>query len=81
MIHLKKFAIREDWIPIKLDVSVEMPEELDISHLRGNGPQNVEKLLPETIGILNNIHFINLVGLCVSFNCIFCLFRSSSIRI
>jgi len=47
MIHLKKFAIRDDWTPIKLDVSVEMPEELDISHLRGNGPQIGEKLLPE----------------------------------
>jgi len=48
MIHLKKFTIREDWTPIKLDVSVEMPDELDISYLRGKGPQNGEKLLPET---------------------------------
>lgn len=52
MIHLKKFAIRDDWTPIKLDVSVEMPEELDISHLRGNGPQNDEKLMPETSSII-----------------------------
>jgi len=48
MIHLKKFTIRDDWTPIKLDVSVEMPEELDISNLRGKGPQNDEMLLPET---------------------------------
>lgn len=47
MIHLKKFTLREDWVPIKLDVSVEMPEELDISHLRGNGPQEGETILPE----------------------------------
>lgn len=51
MIHLKKFTLREDWVPIKLDVSVEMPEELDISHLRGNGPQDGESILPETLGI------------------------------
>lgn len=50
MIHLKKFTLREDWVPIKLDVSVDMPEVLDISHLRGNGPQNSENLLPETSG-------------------------------
>lgn len=48
MIHLKKFTLRADWVPIKLDVSVEMPEELDISHLRGNGPQEGESILPET---------------------------------
>lgn len=51
MMHLKKFTLREDWVPIKLDVSVEMPEELDISHLRGNGPQEGENILPEVAGI------------------------------
>lgn len=51
MIHLKKFTLREDWVPIKLDVAVEMPEILDISHLRGNGPQDGENLLPETSGM------------------------------
>ncbi|XP_050538003.1 ubiquitin carboxyl-terminal hydrolase 5 [Daktulosphaira vitifoliae] len=47
MIHLKKFTLREDWVPIKLDVAVEMPDILDISQLRGNGPQEGENLLPE----------------------------------
>lgn len=52
MIHLKKFTLREDWVPIKLDVSVEMPEELDISNLRGKGPQEGESILPDISGIL-----------------------------
>lgn len=39
--------LREDWVPIKLDVSIEMPEMLDISFLRGTGPQADEELLPE----------------------------------
>lgn len=39
--------MREDWVPIKLDVSVDMPDVLDISSLRGNGPQSGEELLPE----------------------------------
>lgn len=51
MIHLKKFSIREDWVPIKLDVSVEMPDEIDIEYLRGHGPQEGEDLLPETLGM------------------------------
>lgn len=34
-------------MPIKLDVSVEMPDMLDISILRGAGPQPDEELLPE----------------------------------
>ncbi|XP_050419844.1 ubiquitin carboxyl-terminal hydrolase 5 isoform X2 [Adelges cooleyi] len=49
MIHLKKFSLREDWTPIKLDCAVEMPEQLDIGHLKGNGPQEGENILPETI--------------------------------
>uniref|UniRef100_A0A2S2NUA3 Ubiquitin carboxyl-terminal hydrolase n=1 Tax=Schizaphis graminum TaxID=13262 RepID=A0A2S2NUA3_SCHGA len=48
MIHLKKFTLRHDWVPIKLDVSVDMPEDIDIEYLRGNGPQEGENLIPET---------------------------------
>lgn len=47
IIQLKKFMLREDWVPIKLDVSIEMPNTLDISPLRGAGPQPEEELLPE----------------------------------
>ncbi|KAJ8964324.1 hypothetical protein NQ314_004994 [Rhamnusium bicolor] len=41
--------LREDWVPIKLDVSIEMPDVLDISSLRGGGPQPEEELLPEPV--------------------------------
>lgn len=50
LIHLKKFTVKEDWTPIKLDVAVEMPDMLDLSSLRGNGLQPGEELLPETAG-------------------------------
>ncbi|XP_043255295.1 ubiquitin carboxyl-terminal hydrolase 5 [Colletes gigas] len=50
LIHLKKFTVREDWTPVKLDVAVEMPDMLDLSSLRGNGLQPTEELLPETAG-------------------------------
>ncbi|BES96659.1 ubiquitin carboxyl-terminal hydrolase [Nesidiocoris tenuis] len=47
LIHLKKFMLREDWTQMKLDVSVGMPEVLDLSNLRGLGQQPGEELLPE----------------------------------
>lgn len=46
-LHLKKFTLREDWTALKLDVSVECPDELDISFLRGSGLLPSEQELPE----------------------------------
>ncbi|XP_008209827.1 ubiquitin carboxyl-terminal hydrolase 5 isoform X2 [Nasonia vitripennis] len=48
LLHLKKFTVKEDWTPIKLDVAVEMPDLLDLNFLRGNGLQPTEELLPES---------------------------------
>lgn len=50
VIQLKKFTLREDWVPIKLDVAVEMPDILDIAPLRGSGQQPGEESLPELVG-------------------------------
>lgn len=50
VIQLKKFTVREDWVPIKLDVAVEMPDLLDLAPLRGVGPQPGEEPLPELAG-------------------------------
>ncbi|XP_066585269.1 ubiquitin carboxyl-terminal hydrolase 5 [Prorops nasuta] len=50
LIHLRKFTVKEDWTPIKLDVAVEMPDTLDLSLLRGSGLRTDEELLPETDG-------------------------------
>ncbi|CAD1472008.1 unnamed protein product, partial [Heterotrigona itama] len=50
LIHLKKFMMKEDWTPVKLDVAVEMPETLNLTFLRGFGLQPTEELLPETVG-------------------------------
>lgn len=46
-IHLKKFTLRDDWTPMKLDVSIECPDELDVSFLRGTGLLPNEEELPE----------------------------------
>ncbi|XP_055373009.1 ubiquitin carboxyl-terminal hydrolase 5 [Condylostylus longicornis] len=47
MLHLKKFMLREDWTSMKLDVSIDIPDILDLSSLKSSGLQPGEELLPE----------------------------------
>ncbi|XP_030385428.1 ubiquitin carboxyl-terminal hydrolase 5 [Scaptodrosophila lebanonensis] len=48
MIHLAKFTLGDDWVPKKLDVSVDMPDELDLCTWRSTGGlQPGEEPLPE----------------------------------
>jgi len=44
---LKKFTLGQDWTPQKLDVSVDMPSEIDLSMLKGRGMQPGEVALPD----------------------------------
>ncbi|XP_035728148.1 ubiquitin carboxyl-terminal hydrolase 5-like [Vespa mandarinia] len=50
LMHLKKFTMKENWSPVKLDVAIEMPDIIDLSSLRGLGLQSGEDLLPEIAG-------------------------------
>lgn len=50
LLHMKKYTLREDWTPLKLDVAIECPDELDISFLRGSGLLPSEVELPELVG-------------------------------
>ncbi|XP_033097730.1 ubiquitin carboxyl-terminal hydrolase 5-like isoform X1 [Anneissia japonica] len=47
MLHLRKFTLGDDWVPKKLDVSVNMPDDLDLTSIRGKGLQPGEVELPE----------------------------------
>ncbi|XP_032639555.1 ubiquitin carboxyl-terminal hydrolase 13 [Chelonoidis abingdonii] len=47
VVQIKKFTFGLDWIPQKLDVSVDMPDLLDIIHLRATGLQPGEEELPD----------------------------------
>jgi len=47
-IHVKKFTVDKNWVPTKLDVSMQMPETLDLGELRAlGGMQKDEQALPE----------------------------------
>lgn len=48
MMHLRKFTLGDDWVPKKLDVAVQMPDELDLSNWRATGKKANEEDLPET---------------------------------
>lgn len=47
MVQLLKFRVDENWQPVKLDVEIDMPEQLDLSSLKGKGMQEGEVKLPE----------------------------------
>ncbi|XP_077323229.1 ubiquitin carboxyl-terminal hydrolase 5 isoform X4 [Lithobates pipiens] len=47
VIQIKKFTFGLDWVPKKLDVSIDVPEELDLSQFRGGGLQEGEEELPD----------------------------------
>ncbi|XP_019388312.1 PREDICTED: ubiquitin carboxyl-terminal hydrolase 13 [Crocodylus porosus] len=47
VVQIKKFTFGLDWIPKKLDVSIDMPDLLDINHLRATGLQPGEEELPD----------------------------------
>lgn len=47
MVQMEKFTLADDWTPKKLDVSVDILDELDLTHLRATGLQSNEEELPE----------------------------------
>lgn len=47
VIHMKKFTLAADWTPKKLDISLEVPDILDINELRATGRLPNEELLPD----------------------------------
>lgn len=47
VLHMRKFVMEEGWVPKKLDVYIDVPDIIDISHMRSKGLQHGEELLPE----------------------------------
>lgn len=47
MLHLKKFALTDDWQAKKLDVSVLVPDVIELTKLRSTGLQPHEQVLPD----------------------------------
>ncbi|KAL3152058.1 hypothetical protein ABBQ32_001169 [Trebouxia sp. C0010 RCD-2024] len=47
MLQMNRYYVTEQWVAKKLEVLVDVPEQLDLEWLRGRGPQPNEQLQPE----------------------------------
>ncbi|XP_039048550.1 ubiquitin carboxyl-terminal hydrolase 14-like [Hibiscus syriacus] len=47
VLHMRKFVMEAGWVPKKLDVYIDVPDIIDISHMCSKGLQPGEELLPE----------------------------------
>ncbi|KAH9612600.1 hypothetical protein KSS87_003752 [Heliosperma pusillum] len=47
VLHMRKFVMEDGWVPKKLDVYIDVPDIIDISHMRSRGLQPEEELLPD----------------------------------
>ncbi|KAK8452514.1 hypothetical protein SEVIR_5G122300v4 [Setaria viridis] len=47
VLHMRKFVMEAGWVPKKLDVYIDVPDTIDISHMRSKGVQPGEELLPD----------------------------------
>ncbi|KAJ4756079.1 Ubiquitinyl hydrolase 1 [Rhynchospora pubera] len=47
VLHMRKFVMEAGWVPKKLDVYIDVPDTIDITHMRSKGLQPGEELLPE----------------------------------
>ncbi|CAM4624856.1 unnamed protein product [Leuciscus chuanchicus] len=47
VVQIKKFTFGVDWVPKKLDISVDVPDFLDLNRLRATGLQAGEEELPD----------------------------------
>ncbi|XP_066383178.1 ubiquitin carboxyl-terminal hydrolase 14-like isoform X1 [Miscanthus floridulus] len=47
VLHMRKFVMEAGWVPKKLDVYIDVPDTIDITHMRSKGVQPGEELLSE----------------------------------
>ncbi|KAF2073334.1 hypothetical protein CYY_005352 [Polysphondylium violaceum] len=50
VLHMRKYVFNPDYTPKKLNVCIDVPDFLDIEHVRGFGKQDNEEELPEDNG-------------------------------
>lgn len=53
LVQMKKYTFNDDWTPRKIDVSLDIPDELDLNSLRATGLQHGETPMPEGSWILS----------------------------
>ncbi|KAL9188436.1 hypothetical protein ACHAXT_006814 [Thalassiosira profunda] len=47
LVHMQRYELGDDWQPKKIEVDIDVPEEISLQNYKGTGPQEGEKLVPE----------------------------------
>jgi len=47
IVQVQRYELGPDWTPIKLEVNLEVPEDLDLTKFKSRGPQDGETLVPD----------------------------------
>mmetsp|Transcript_14017 Transcript_14017/g.29960 ORF Transcript_14017/g.29960 Transcript_14017/m.29960 type:complete len:873 (-) Transcript_14017:46-2664(-) len=47
LIHMQRYELGDDWQPYKIEVDIDVPEEISLQKFKGTGPQEGEKIAPE----------------------------------
>lgn len=47
LVHTQRYELGDDWQPHKIEVDIDVPEEISLEKLKGTGPQDGEALVPE----------------------------------
>ena len=47
LVHMQRYELGDDWQPRKIEVDIDMPEEISLNKYKGTGPQEGEKLVLE----------------------------------
>ena len=54
IIQIQRYEIGEDWQPKKIEVKIDMPEEISLEKFKARGPQDGEILVPEDVEMSSN---------------------------
>lgn len=47
MLQIQRYELGPDWQPIKLEISIQVPDELDLTNFKSKGPTEGEALIPD----------------------------------
>lgn len=48
-VQIQRYTLGPDWQPIKLEVNLDIPEEIDLTQYKAKGPQEGETLVPDEV--------------------------------
>ena len=50
-VQIQRYTLGPDWQPVKLEVNLDIPEEIDLSQYKATGPQDGETLVPDEVPV------------------------------